>query len=70
METVLRYLQVQTFRRGMRSHNAVWFVLGAAVWMVLRVRRSEDVVYRTKLKPGEGLVVTAGSSGSPSSPGS
>jgi hypothetical protein len=68
METLLRYIQVRAFGRGMRGHNTVWFVVGAAVWMVLRARRSEDVVYRTKLNPGERLVVSAGPSGPPSSP--
>jgi len=70
METILRYFQVRSFGRGMRGHNTAWFVVGAALWMVLRVRRSEDVVFRTKLKPGEGLVVNAGPSGSTSSSGS
>ena len=69
METILRYFQGRSFGRGMRGYNTAWFVVGAALWMVLRVRRSEDVVFRTKLKPGERLVVNAGPSGSTSSPG-
>lgn len=67
METVLRYLQVKSFGRGMRGYNTAWFVVGAALWMLLRARRSEDVVYRTKLNPGERLVISSGASGSTSS---
>ncbi len=60
METILRYLQVRSIGRGMRGHNAAWFVVGAALWMLIRARRSEDVVYRTKLKPGERLFIRSG----------
>jgi hypothetical protein len=70
METFLRYIQVRAFGRGMRGHNLAWFVVGTAVWMILRARRSQDVVYRTKLNPGERLIISAGSSGPPSSPDS
>ena len=70
METILRYLQVRSFGQGMRSRNTIWFVVGAALWMLLRVRRSEDVVYRTKLKPGERLVINARRAGATSNPGS
>jgi len=67
MQDVLRYLQFKAFGRGMRGHNAAWFVVGAAVWMLMRARRSEDVVYRTKLNPGERLVIGSSPSGSTSS---
>ena len=70
MESVLRYFQVKAFGRGMRGYNTAWFVVGAAVWMFLRARRSEDVVYRTKLLPGERLVIDAGPTGPSPSPGS
>jgi hypothetical protein len=70
METVLRYFQVRSIGRGMRGYNTAWFVVGAALWMVLRARRSEDVVYRTKLKPGERLLINAGPTVPTSSPGS
>jgi len=70
METILRYFQVRSFGRGLRGHNTAWFVVGVALWMVIRVRRSEDVVFRTKLKPGERLIVKSGASRPPSSPGS
>ena len=69
MDTILHYLQVRSFGRGMRGRNTAWFVVGAALWMFLRARRSEDIVYRTKLKPGERLVIDAGP-GPSSSPGS
>ena len=67
MDTLLRYLQFKAFGRGMRGHDTAWFVVGAAVWMLLRARRSEDVVYRTKLHPGERLVITSGHAGPSSS---
>jgi hypothetical protein len=70
METFLRYIQVRAFSRGMRGYNTAWLVVGAAVWMILRARRSQDVVYRTKLNPGERLFISADPSGSPSSPSS
>ena len=70
METLLRYLQVQALRRGMRGRNTAWFVIGAALWMLLRIRRNEEVVYRTKLSPGERLVIESGRSGPTPSPGS
>ena len=67
MESILRYLQLKAFGRGMRGYNTAWFVIGAAVWMLLRARRSEDVVYRTKLHPGERLIISSGAPGTPSS---
>ena len=70
VEALLRYGQVRSFGRGMRGYNTAWFVVGAALWMVLRARRSEDVVFRTKLKPGERLVINAGPSDVTSKPGS
>jgi len=60
VETVLRYFQVRAFGRGMSGRNTAWFVVGAALWMIIRARRSEDVVYRTKLLPGERLVIRSG----------
>jgi hypothetical protein len=70
METVLRYFQIRSFGRGMSGRNTAWFVVAAALWMLIRARRSEDVVYRTKLLPGERLLVRAGSPDPSSSPGS
>ncbi len=67
METFLRYVQLKAFGRGMRGYNTAWFVVGVAVWMLLRARRSEDVVYRTKLLPGERLVISSSPSGSTTS---
>ena len=67
MPAALRYWQFKAFGRGIRGHNAAWFVVGAAVWMLMRARRSEDVVYRTKLNPGERLVIGSRPSGSTSS---
>ena len=67
METFLRYVQLKAFGRGMRGYNTDWFVVGVAVWMLLRARRGEDVVYRTKLLPGERLVISSSPSGSTTS---
>jgi hypothetical protein len=70
METVLRYFRTRAIGRGLRGHNTAWFVVGAALWMVMRARRSEDVVYRTKLLPGERLDIRAGSPGASTNSGS
>ena len=70
MESLLRYLQLKAFGRGLRGYNTAWFVVGVAVWMLLRARRSEDVVYRTKLLPGERLVISSGAADPTSSSGS
>ena len=67
METILRYFQVRSLGRGMAGRNTAWFVVAAALWMLLRARRSEDVVYRTKLNPGERLVISSGPPGTSSS---
>ena len=60
MDTFLRYLQVRAFGRGLRGYHSAWVVVGVAVWMINRVRHADDVVYRTKLQPGETLVVHTG----------
>jgi hypothetical protein len=70
VEWALRYFQVKAFGRGMRGYNSAWFVVAAAMWMLMRARRSEDVVYRTKLHPGERLVISSSPSGSASGSGS
>ncbi len=59
MDTFLRYLQVRAFGRGLRGYHSAWVVVGAAIWMINRARHADDVVYRTKLKPGETLFVQA-----------
>ncbi len=59
MDSLLQYLQLKAFGRGLRGYHTAWFVIGAAVWMLNRARRQEDVVYRTRLKPGERLVIAA-----------
>ncbi|MBV8463116.1 MAG: hypothetical protein JO368_07470 [Acidimicrobiales bacterium] len=66
IDWLLRELQARSFREGMRGRGAVWFVVGAAVWMVARARREDGVVFRTRLEPGEGLVVTTRGAGSSS----
>jgi hypothetical protein len=69
MDSLLRYIQVRAFGRGLRGYHTAWFVVGAAMWMVLRARRHDDVIYRTRLDAGERLVIstTAASSAPPSS---
>jgi hypothetical protein len=43
----------------MRGGHPIWLVLGASAWLVNRSRKKrDDVVYRTELQPGEGLMVT------------
>lgn len=68
MDNLLRYVQLKAFGRGFRGHHTAWLVVGAAAWMVNRARHQDDVVYRTKLEPGERLVITTGKSGSIESP--
>jgi hypothetical protein len=44
----------------MRGGNPAWFVLVASAWLVNRSRKKRDqVVYRTVLQPGEGLLFTS-----------
>ncbi len=57
MDTLLRYIQIKAFGRGFRGYHTAWVVVGAAVWMIIRARNQNDVIYRTVLKPGEQLVV-------------
>ena len=55
MDTFLRYIQVRAFGRGLRGYHSAWVVVGVAIWMINRARNADDVIYRTKLKPGERL---------------
>jgi hypothetical protein len=57
LDNLLRYIQLKAFGRGLKGYHTAWFVIGAAVWMLNRSRRRDDVIYRTLLKPGERLVV-------------
>ena len=54
---MLRFIQVKAFGRGLRGYHTAWVVVGVALWMVNRARNRDDVIYRTKLKPGESLMV-------------
>ena len=67
MDIFLRYLQRTAFGRGLRGYHSAWLVVGAAAWMFNRARNQDDVIYRTKLKPGEELVVKTGPPSSTSS---
>ncbi|HXA33436.1 MAG TPA: hypothetical protein VNV87_14360 [Acidimicrobiales bacterium] len=59
MERFYRFVISNGLRRGMRGNHPVWFVLGASAWLLSRSRRKRDqVVYRTVLQPGEGMIVT------------
>jgi hypothetical protein len=59
VERLYRFLIANGFRRGMRGGRPAWFVLGASAWLLNRSRKKRDeVVYRTQLQPGEGLIVT------------
>jgi hypothetical protein len=57
MDTFLRFVQVKAFGRGLRGYHTAWVVVGVAIWMINRARNQDDVIYRTKLKPGESLIV-------------
>ncbi len=60
MERLLRLAISNGLRRGMRGGNPAWFVLVASAWLVNRSRKKRDqVVYRTVLQPGEGLIFTS-----------
>jgi hypothetical protein len=69
VDNVLRYIQFKAFGRAFRGYHTAWLVVGAAAWMINRARHREDVIYRTLLKPGERLVVTASRRGSAPFPG-
>jgi hypothetical protein len=60
MDSLLRFLQFKAFGRGLRGYHTAWIVIGVAIWMLNRARNQSDVVYRTKLKPGERLLIRTG----------
>ena len=64
LDRLLRDVQARAFREAWRGRHSAWFVVGAALWMINRARSDDGVVYRTKLQPGEGLVVTTRGAGS------
>ena len=39
MDTLLRYIQVKAFGRGLRGYHTAWLVVGVAVWMLNRARQ-------------------------------
>jgi hypothetical protein len=57
VDTFLRFIQVKAFGRGLRGYHTAWVVIGVAIWMINRARNQDDVIYRTKLKAGESLIV-------------
>jgi hypothetical protein len=57
MDSILNFLQLKAFGRGLRGYHTAWIVVGVAIWMLNRARNQNDVVYRTKLKPGEQLLI-------------
>ncbi len=69
VESLLNYFRVKAFGRGVRGYHSAWFVVGVAMWMIHRARNREDVVYRTRLKPGERLLVRTFAPGEPRSSG-
>jgi hypothetical protein len=62
----LRSLQTRAFQRAWRTRDANWFAIGAALWMVNRAQGGDGVVFRTKLEPGEGLVISTRRAKTPS----
>ena len=69
MDSLLRYLQLKAFGRGLRGYHSAWLVVGVAIWMITRARNRQDVIFRTKLMPGDRLVIGSSEPSSPSSPG-
>jgi hypothetical protein len=61
MDTLFHYIQIKAFGRGLKGYHTAWFVVAAALWMLNRARHQDDVVYRTRLKPGERLIVRTSS---------
>ena len=58
MDWVLRLLVQNGFRRGLRGEGPAWLVIGISAWVLNRARRNtDDVIFRTVLKPGEHLIV-------------
>ncbi len=57
MDTLLRYFQARAFARGFRGYHTAWIVVGTALWMLNRSRHRDNLVFRTKLDPGEQLIV-------------
>ncbi len=64
LDKLFRSLQSRAFRQAWRGRHSAWFVAGAALWMINRARSDDGVVFRTKLEPGEGLVVITRGAGS------
>jgi hypothetical protein len=61
VDRIFRLVISKGFRRGMRGGHPLWFVVAASAWMLNRARKNrDDLVYRTQLRPGEGLVITTG----------
>jgi hypothetical protein len=59
VDRLFRFVISNGFRRGLRGGRPVWFVLAGSAWLLNRSRKQrDDVVYRTQLQPGEGLIVT------------
>lgn len=57
MDTLLNYFKLKALGRARRGPS-VWWVIAASIWMVQRARKRGDVVFRTELKPGEGILVS------------
>jgi hypothetical protein len=63
-DRLLRGFQARAFRHAWRGRHSAWFVIGGALWMVNRWRHEDELVFRTKLQPGEGLLITTRTPGS------
>jgi hypothetical protein len=68
VDSFFQYLQLKAFGRGLRGYHTAWLVVGVAVWMVNRARHQNDVVYRTRLNPGERLFISTSSGSSRHTP--
>jgi len=63
MDPVFRYFERKAFGLGLRGRST-WLVLGVAVWMINRARRTDRLIYRTKIQPGDRFTITSSTPGS------
>ncbi len=60
MEPLLSAAVRNGWRRGVLRGNQVWLVVGAAAWMMRRVRRGREPhpVFVEELEPGQAVTIT------------
>jgi hypothetical protein len=58
VDTFLNYLQRMAFGRARHGYRVQWWVIALSIGVVRRARHRDAVVFRTKLEPGESLIVS------------